>query len=66
MYEEAIVQALGGRPSAALESLGRALQNGYAWKEVAVDPELKSLRAQPQFQTLAQKYSGVPQNKPAL
>jgi eukaryotic-like serine/threonine-protein kinase len=59
MYEEAIVHALAGDTALSLSSLSQALHNGYAWNEAAIDPELKSLRARPEFQNLAREYSSV-------
>jgi eukaryotic-like serine/threonine-protein kinase len=62
MYAEAIVHAVGGRASEALASLDEALKNGYAWREAAIDPELKTLRGRPEYRTLEQKYSTTSRN----
>jgi Flp pilus assembly protein TadD/TolB-like protein len=57
MYDEATVHALAGRNAEALKSLALALKNGYSWKEASRDPELKALRASPEFENLAKQYS---------
>jgi Flp pilus assembly protein TadD len=57
MYEEATINALAGRTSDALASLGLALKNGYSWKEASSDPELKALRGLPEYENLEKQYS---------
>jgi tetratricopeptide (TPR) repeat protein/DNA-binding winged helix-turn-helix (wHTH) protein len=52
VYSEAEIQALAGRPQQALEALREAFRMGYSRSEAAVDPELGSLRGQPQFRQL--------------
>lgn len=52
MYKEATIDALAGRISEALASLGLALRNGYSLQEAKSDPELQSLRARPEFNKL--------------
>jgi len=52
MYEEAVVHALSGETKEALASLEQALKSGYPLKQVQGDPELKSVRATPEFAKL--------------
>ena len=52
MYYEATVDALAGRNSEALANLQQALANGYSLEEVKSDPELKSIRNNPDFAKL--------------
>ncbi|MBZ5607497.1 MAG: tetratricopeptide repeat protein [Acidobacteriia bacterium] len=52
MYEEATVYSLAGKTADALASLKQALQSGYSLEEVKADPELRGLRASPEFAKL--------------
>src|SRR5579884_538945 len=55
MYNEAVVDALGGRTQQALNVLEDALANGYSLEEARRDPDLKSVRALPGFETAARR-----------
>jgi serine/threonine-protein kinase len=64
MYEEATVYTLAGKTPEALASLKQALENGYSLEEAKADPELKGLRATPEFAQLAKQIAQAPA-KPA-
>ena len=55
IYEQAVVQWLGGRQDDALESLRETLGKGYSLREVQNDPELSKLVALPQFAELVKQ-----------
>ncbi len=57
IYTEAQINALTGKSSQALALLEEALQNHYSAENAAVDPDLDSLRNNPQFDSLIKKYS---------
>jgi serine/threonine protein kinase/tetratricopeptide (TPR) repeat protein len=52
MYAKAVVYALTGHPESAIEYLGRALASGYSKSEAQRDPDLESLRNQPEYKAL--------------
>jgi tetratricopeptide (TPR) repeat protein len=52
IYDEAVVDTLGGRNDEALKTLREALQKGYSVKEAQADPELAGLQANPGFAKL--------------
>jgi tetratricopeptide (TPR) repeat protein len=52
MYGDGVVKALAGENQDAIESLRRALENGYALEDVLGNPELSSLQNLPQFKQL--------------
>jgi tetratricopeptide (TPR) repeat protein len=56
LYDEAAINTLANRMPEALRSLQQALTKGYSPRAVLSDPELTSLRQQPEFQTMMQKY----------
>jgi hypothetical protein len=47
MYAEAVIHVLAGRSAEALTALGTALKAGYPLANARIDPDLKSLRADP-------------------
>jgi len=49
MYDEAVIDALAGRKSAAIEALKKATKSGYSVEEARDDPDLKALRSLPGF-----------------
>jgi len=53
MYDEAVVHALAGETKEALGSLQQALRSGYSLKQVQGDPDLKPVRALPEFAQLS-------------
>jgi tetratricopeptide (TPR) repeat protein len=53
-YAEAVIHMLAGLKANALASLGEAFQKGYTVGEAQNDPELKTLRADPEFEKLVQ------------
>jgi Flp pilus assembly protein TadD len=57
IYNEALVHAIAGKQTDALHSLGEAFQKGYKPEEAKNDPELKALRANPQFDKLLNEFS---------
>jgi adenylate cyclase len=57
IYKEAVIHAIAGKQPDALESLREAFQKGYTPEQARNDPELKALRASPQFDKLAQEFS---------
>jgi len=52
MYAKTVVYALTGHPESAIEYLGRALASGYSKSEAQRDPDLESLRDQPEYKAL--------------
>ena len=51
VYRKAVVEALSGRPDAALTSLREAVARGYSASEAKADDDLASLRGHPGFVT---------------
>src|SRR5262249_51184883 len=49
LYNEALIQAIAGKQPEALQTLREAFQKGNAPEEARNDPELKTLRANPEF-----------------
>ena len=54
LYAEAEIMALAGHPDRALAALQQAFQKGYPPEEAMIDPELGSVRPDPQFAVLVQ------------
>jgi len=52
MYEQAVVYALTGEADRAIGCLGRALAHGYSRSEAERDPDLETLREQPEYRRL--------------
>jgi tetratricopeptide (TPR) repeat protein len=57
IYKEALIDAIAGKQAEALASLREAFQKGYAPEEAKDDPELKVLRASPEFDKLLKEFS---------
>lgn len=57
MYDESVIDTLGGRTPEALRTLREALQKGYSIKEAQSDPELSSLQNRPEFAKLVSDFS---------
>jgi eukaryotic-like serine/threonine-protein kinase len=57
IYDEAMIDALANRPAEAFKSLEEAFQKNYPTDAAAGDPELDSIRKDPRFNGLIQKYS---------
>jgi eukaryotic-like serine/threonine-protein kinase len=57
MYDEALVDALTGNRSEAVSMLRQAFQNGYPVEEAKNDPDLKDVRALPEFNKLVGEFS---------
>jgi tetratricopeptide (TPR) repeat protein len=57
IYDEAVVDTLGGRNEEALKTLREALQKGYSVKEAQADPELTGLQVNPGFAKLIADFS---------
>jgi serine/threonine protein kinase/tetratricopeptide (TPR) repeat protein len=51
-YKQAVIYALAGKQTEALQSLKEGLQNGYSAKDVEAQPDFKELRSRPEFQRL--------------
>jgi serine/threonine-protein kinase len=52
LYKRAVVDALAGRPEAAVQALERAIRSGFVRRWAREDYDLVSLRASPAFQAL--------------
>lgn len=52
IYKEAVIYAIAGKQTEALQSLRDAFEKGYKPEEARNDPELKALRANPEFDKL--------------
>lgn len=62
IYDEVEIYALGGKSSQALASLRQAFEKGYPAQLAADDPELQSLRNNPEFTALLKKYTPPPKS----
>lgn len=60
MYEEALIDTLGGRTKDALPMLEQALRNGYAALEAQHDPELAPLHQSPEFARILKEADRTP------
>ena len=58
MYRKAVVYALKGNRSEAVDYLTLALENGYSRTEAQRDPDLEALRAEPAYAALFHEHSG--------
>ncbi len=58
IYTAGVVQALAGRPDEALKTMREAFQRGFPPDDAENDPELKSLRARPEFGKLVEEFRG--------
>jgi len=56
LFKGALVTELAGQRPRALRLLGQALQAGYKLREIAAEPDLVKLRADPDYHRLASKY----------
>jgi serine/threonine protein kinase/tetratricopeptide (TPR) repeat protein len=57
IYNDAMIQALSGKPADALKLLREAVKNGFSVEMVKSDPELASLRSTPEFEKLIKDFS---------
>lgn len=57
MYDEAVIDALAGKPADALQPLQSALENGYSLEEAKMDPDLKAVRSTPGFAELVKNFA---------
>jgi hypothetical protein len=57
VYTEAVVEALANHSDNAPKLLREAFERGYAVQEAKSDPELESLRNQPEFRKLLTEFS---------
>jgi eukaryotic-like serine/threonine-protein kinase len=57
IYSEGVIQAIGGHPEEALKTMREAFQKGYPPNDAENDPELKNLRALPEFESLLREFS---------
>jgi len=58
VYDEATVRALAGYTAGALAALQEAFVKGYSAAQAANDPELSTLKGNPEFSRLIAKYGG--------
>ncbi len=56
MYDEATVAVVDGRIPDALKALTRALENGYSFQSILIDPDMKVVRESPGFAALKKKF----------
>ena len=56
IYGEAVVRALAGQTEAALQSLEKAFEKGYAVDDAVNNPELAGLQALPEFKKLVEDH----------
>jgi tetratricopeptide (TPR) repeat protein len=56
-YIEVLINALNGKQSQALSLLAAALENHFPAEYAANDPDLESLRSNPEFAKLIKKYA---------
>jgi len=56
IYNQGVIEAIAGRPEDALKSLREAFQKGYPPDDAENDPELKDLRARPEFGNLVKEF----------
>jgi tetratricopeptide (TPR) repeat protein len=64
-FQAALAYEILGRRELALASLAAAIKSGYSSREVRNEPELVSLRADPRFQTLLDRFAGAGSGNPA-
>jgi tetratricopeptide (TPR) repeat protein/predicted Ser/Thr protein kinase len=57
IYAEGVVQAIGGHTLEALKTMREAFQKGYPTADAENDPELKNLRALPEFESLVREFT---------
>jgi serine/threonine-protein kinase len=57
IYKEAVIHAIADNGPEALASLREAFQKGYTPEEAKDDPELKTLRVNPEFDKLLKEFS---------
>jgi eukaryotic-like serine/threonine-protein kinase len=57
IYRQGVVEAIAGRPEEALKTLREAFQKGYPPNDAQNDPELKDLRARPEFGNLVKEFN---------
>src|SRR5262249_49109758 len=60
IYKEAIIHTIAGKQVEAIQSLREAFQKGYTPEEAKNDPDLRALRAIPEFNRLLQEFSRKP------
>ena len=63
-FQAALAYEILGRRDAALASLEGAIKAGYSSREVRNEPELVSLRADPRFQPLLDRFAGAGSGNP--
>ena len=56
IHNQGVIEAIAGRPEDALKSLREAFQKGYPPDDAENDPELKDLRARPEFGNLVKEF----------
>jgi serine/threonine protein kinase/Flp pilus assembly protein TadD len=57
IYNEALIQALAGKPTEALKGLREAFQKGYPPEAAKSEPEFAGLRSSPEFAKLMTEFS---------
>jgi len=57
IHNQGVIEAIGGHTEEALKTLREAFQKGYPPDDAENDPELKDLRARPEFGDLVKEFS---------
>jgi serine/threonine-protein kinase len=57
IHNQGVVEAIAGHPAEAVKSLREAFEKGYPTDDAENDPELKDLRARPEFANLVKQFS---------
>jgi serine/threonine-protein kinase len=57
IHNQGVIEAIAGHPQEALKTLREAFHKGYPPNDAENDPELKDLRARPEFGNLVKEFS---------
>jgi serine/threonine-protein kinase len=57
IHNQGVVEAIAGHPEEALKTLREAFEKGYPPDDAENDPELKDLRARPEFRDLVKQFT---------
>jgi eukaryotic-like serine/threonine-protein kinase len=60
IYTQGVAQAIASHPEEALKTMREAFQKGYPPDDAENDPELKNLRALPEFESLVREFGKKP------
>ena len=56
LFNAALIAELGGQRQKSMTLLAQALQAGYQLREISAEPDLVTLRADPEYHKLASRY----------